>query len=97
MVTPPDNGCILPGITRKFVIGLCKRLGYQICERNISMSEVYACDEMFTTGTMGELTPVFEVDGREIGRDIGKVTKHLQSEFRKMTETMGEVIPIYAS
>ena len=58
------------------------------------MSEVYSCDEMFTTGTMGELTPVFKVDGRVIGNKVGEITKHLQSEFRKMTEKLGVEIPI---
>eukprot|EP01084_Bolivina_argentea_P146978 257227_1 len=91
--TPKPDYC-LPGITRKFVIDLCKKLRYEMCERNISMTEVYCCDEMFTTGTMGELTPVFMVDGREIGNNVGIVTRHLQIEFRKMTETMGVQIPI---
>ena len=90
--TPKPDYC-LPGITRGFVIRLCKELGYGMQIRNISMSEVYSCDEMFTTGTMGELTPVFKVDGREIDHKVGEITKHLQVKFRKMTETLGEKIP----
>ena len=93
--TPKPDYC-LPGITREFVIILCKKLGYEIQIRNISMSQVYSCDEMFTTGTMGELTSVFKVDGREIGKEVGEITKHLQIEFGKMTmsDETGVRIPV---
>ena len=91
--TPKPDYC-LPGITRGFIIELCKKLGYEIQVRNISMSEVYSCDEMFTTGTMGELTPVFEVDGRKIDDKVGEITKHIQAEFRKMTRKLGVKIPM---
>ncbi len=65
--TPPADSC-LPGITRKTVISLCNELGITICEnRRLSLTEFYSADEVFTTGTMGELTPVCDIDGRFVG------------------------------
>ena len=46
----------------------------------ISLSEMYSADEMFTTGTMGELAPVLEVDGRIIGAgEAGPLTRRMQA------------------
>lgn len=68
--TSPADSC-LPGITRRTVILLCQKLGIPVCEnRRLSLTEFYAGDEVFTTGTMGELTPVYEIDGRFIGPSV---------------------------
>ncbi len=79
VLTPHADAC-LPGITRGVILNLCRREGIPCIERNISLAEVWAADEMFTTGTMGELAPVLEVDGRRIGQGgIGPMTQRLQS------------------
>ena len=65
--TPHADAC-LPGITRKLVIGICSQLGIPCQEKNISLTELYTADEVFCTGTMGELTPIKEIDGRLIDR-----------------------------
>merc|ERR1712096_283280 len=59
---------------------LCRELGIPIEERRISISEVYSACEAFTTGTMGELSPIREVDGRVLGSHgrVGPVTRTLQ-------------------
>ena len=66
VLTPHADSC-LPGITRGVVIQIARAEGIPLIERNISLAEVYTAGEMFTTGTMGELSPVLEVDGRRIG------------------------------
>ena len=66
VLTPHADSC-LPGITRGVVIQIARAEGIPLVERNISLAEVYTAGEMFTTGTMGELSPVLEVDGRRIG------------------------------
>ena len=66
LLTPQADSC-LPGITRGVVIQIARAEGIPLVERNISLAEVYTAGEMFTTGTMGELSPVLEVDGRRIG------------------------------
>lgn len=64
--TPYAHAC-LPGITRGTVIEMCQKEGIPIIEKDISLTEMYNADGVFATGTMGELTPVVEIDGREIG------------------------------
>ncbi len=63
--TPWADAC-LPGITRGTVIDIVKELGLVIEEHNLSITEFYNADCVFATGTMGELTPVVEIDGRPV-------------------------------
>lgn len=93
LLTPRADSC-LPGITRGFVIQIARQAEIPVEERNISMAEVYAADEMFTTGTMGELSPVLNVDGRVIGSGgIGEATRRLQALYAESTASMGEPLP----
>ncbi|MDH3399745.1 MAG: aminotransferase class IV, partial [Chromatiales bacterium] len=78
LYTPHADSC-LPGITRAMVIKLAREDGETVVEKNLSLTEVYSSDEMFTTGTMGELTPVLEVDGRRIGEQAGELTGRMQT------------------
>ena len=66
--TPFAHAC-LPGITRGTVMALCERHQIAIKEADLSLSELYNADGVFATGTMGDLTPVIEIDGREIFAD----------------------------
>ena len=79
------------GITRATVIDLCAEHGIPCHERDMSLVEVYRADEMFCTGTMGELASVVEVDGRTIGTgDIGPMTTRLGDLYARLTATTGE-------
>jgi branched-chain amino acid aminotransferase len=63
-------------------------------EKNLSMTELYTADEVFTTGTMGELTPVLLADGRTIGDGkAGKLTERLQKLHRQYAWDHGEALP----
>ena len=66
--TPFAHAC-LPGITRKTVMDICAKNGVSCVEADLSLSEFYNADGVFATGTMGELTPIVEIDGREISKD----------------------------
>ena len=93
LVTPSPDAC-LPGITRAIVLELAAGDGIEVVERNVSLSELYTADEVFTTGTMGELAPVLEIDGRTIGAgETGPTTKRLRDLHRAHTKTDGEPIP----
>ena len=92
LLTPHADSC-LPGITRRKVIQIGREAGLTVIERNISISEMYVADEMFTTGTMGELSPVLEVDGRVIGAGIGPITSELQRRYAEYTAQEGEPLP----
>jgi branched-chain amino acid aminotransferase group I len=93
LLTPHADAC-LPGITRQEVIDIARAEGFTVHERNISISEVYSCDEMFCTGTVGELTPVLEVDGRTLGAgEPGPMTERLREVYRQRTSKEGEPLP----
>ncbi|MDR3633370.1 MAG: aminotransferase class IV [Isosphaeraceae bacterium] len=78
------------GITRAVVLELCLTHGIPCREADISLTEVYRADEVFCTGTMGELTPVTRIDGRMIGQGtIGPVTRRLTALFRELTAREG--------
>lgn len=93
LLTPHADAC-LPGITRALVLRVAAADGITTVERNISRTEVHAADEVFTTGSMGELSPVLEVDGRRIGSGvIGDMTKRLQHLHAVDIRANGVVIP----
>ena len=78
LFTPHADSC-LPGITRKTVMETALDNGIRVVEKNLSLTEVYTADEMFTTGTMGGLAPVLDVDGRQVGDGTrGPLTLRLQ-------------------
>ena len=79
--TPEVTAC-LNGITRNTVLTLAKELGVQIVEKRITRDEVYIADEAFFTGTAAEVTPIRELDGRQIGAGRrGPVTEKLQKAY----------------
>jgi len=91
--TPHADSC-LPGITREMILEICREHAIAVRERNISLTELYTADEVFTSGTMGELTPVLEADGRQIANgEAGPITKNLQQLHRKFAFDYGTPLP----
>jgi len=82
--TPHADAC-LPGITRGLVIDLCKKHGIPLKETNISLTQLINADGVFATGTMGELTPVIEIDGRSVPRDDEQMLLILESFRQEVT------------
>lgn len=81
--TPHADAC-LHGITRGLVIEMAQELGIKMLEKNISLTEMYTADEVFCTGTMGELTPIKSIDGRIIENKSGiKVMPKLIQAFEE--------------
>jgi branched-chain amino acid aminotransferase len=81
------------GITRACVLELCHVDGISCRERNITLAEVYRADELFCSGTMGELAPVVEVDGRRIGSGgPGAIYTRLGRLFAELTGREGTVV-----
>jgi branched-chain amino acid aminotransferase len=79
------------GVTRQTVLDLCCEHGIPAEERDLSLTEVYRADEMFCTGTMGELASVVKVDGRVIGEGgVGPVTERLGGLYAELTARSGE-------
>ncbi len=81
------------GITRDVALNLCRQndIAHEI--RDYSLTEVYRADEMFCTGTMGELAPVTQVDGRTIGSgEIGSMTQRLSGLFDQCVAAEAEPV-----
>lgn len=90
LVMTSDTGSCPEGITRAAVLELCESNGIPYAITDISLSQVYRADEMFCTGTMGELAPVIELDGRAIGCGAaGEITMRLSALFRERTQREG--------
>ena len=93
LLTPHADSC-LPGITRQMILDIAAAEEIPAKEKNLSMAELYSADEVFTTGTMGELTPVLMADGRAIGDGkAGPLTKRLQKLHRQYAYEHGEALP----
>ncbi|MCZ7561118.1 MAG: branched-chain amino acid transaminase [Burkholderiaceae bacterium] len=78
----PDLASCLDGITRDSVIAIARDLGIEVREKRITRDEMYCADEAFFSGTAAEITPIRELDDRQIGEGSrGPVTGKLQSVF----------------
>ncbi len=94
----PDTGSCPEGITRSAVLEICAQAGIPHLVKNLSLTEVYRADEMFCTGTMGELAPVIELDGRQIGAgSAGPMTRRLSLLFRERTQNQGYPVLDFAA
>jgi len=84
VITPKEN--ILEGITRKIVLELARKAGYAVEERDVSMEEFFAADEVFITASFKEIVPVVKADDTIVGGGVpGPITKALTEEFKKLT------------
>ena len=70
-------------------MNIAAQLGFGVREANLSLTDFYNADFVFSTGTMGELTPVTEIDGRIIDRERG------ESDFKRIYSAYQKAIPQY--
>lgn len=79
--TPPLQS-VLEGVTRASLIEIARGRGMRVEEGAITRDELYVADEVFLTGTAAEVTPIREIDRRQIGSGArGPVTRSLQEAF----------------
>jgi branched-chain amino acid aminotransferase len=89
LATPATTACP-EGITRAAVLDLAEGAGIGCGVGDLSLTQFYAADEVFVTGTMGGLTPVTAIDGRSIGDGSpGPVTRRLAGLFAELTARSG--------
>lgn len=82
VIYTPDLTSALEGITRDTVIQLIAEAGLTVIEKRITRDEIYVADEAFFTGTAAEVTPIRELDGRQIGNGgRGPITELLQTRY----------------
>jgi branched-chain amino acid aminotransferase len=89
VITSTTRACP-EGITRSVVLEICRHLGLPAEERDVPAAELAQADEMFVTGTMGEITPVAMLDGRDHGGVPGPVTSLIAIRFREVTSDPAE-------
>ncbi len=79
--TPPLQA-VLEGITRHSVFQIARDYGLQVKEERFGRDELYTADEVFLTGTAAEITPLREIDDRNIGEGKpGPITQKIQSSY----------------
>lgn len=82
VIYTPDLTSALDGVTRRTVNRIIADEGFRLVEKRITRDEVYIADEAFFTGTAAEVTPIREVDERQIGEGRrGPVTERIQRRF----------------
>lgn len=87
VVTHPKTNLILPGITRAVILELAAEEGIEVEERAIAVEELDHADELFFTGTTGEVRPCVEVDGEPVGDGaVGPITRRLSDAFLARVE-----------
>ncbi|HEX6272569.1 MAG TPA: aminotransferase class IV [Polyangiaceae bacterium] len=85
LVTPPEEAGILMGITREKILGLARRAGIAVQEKNFFPTDLVAADEAFISSSIRELAPVVTVDGKPIGKGKpGDMTLKLLALLREL-------------
>lgn len=81
LFTNDERSSILLGITRDAVMQIARDLGYEVVVGKLRLDDLLSADEAFFTGTAAEVTPIREVDGKNIGVAPGPVTRKLQEAY----------------
>ena len=83
LITPDVSDDILEGITREGLIELARNeLGIETVERSVDRSELYAASEVFLCGTGAQISPVVEIDHRQIGNgEVGPISAQLKTLY----------------
>ncbi len=93
VVSTPTTAACPEGITRATVLELCRGHAIPHAVRDITLAEVYRAEELFCTGTMGELAPILELDGRRIGDGVaGPMTERLSALYGELTRSEGVAV-----
>lgn len=80
--TTPNSPGILPGVTRKLVLELARRIDVPVEPRSLHRDDLERASELFLTGTSMEVCPVVRVDGRPVGDGRpGAVVHRLQTAY----------------
>ena len=84
VIFTPPLGTILAGITRDSVVTVARDMGLKVVEKKLKLSDLYAADECFFTGTAAEVTGIASIDKKKIGTGImDPVTAELQKTYLK--------------
>ncbi len=79
VIHTPTPDCFLDGITRRTVIGLARKRGYEVVERAIMPEELADFEQCFLTGTAAEVTPVSEIGPHKF--QVGEMIENLMNDY----------------
>ena len=79
LVSPPDNGRIVPGIAREHLVQKSKELGIETEFREIAVDELFTADEILITSSGALCQDVGWIDGREVGGRAPELLKAIRS------------------
>ena len=95
LVTHPTTGHILPGITRGVILELAAENGIPVEQRPIQVEELDEAEELFFTGTIGEVRPCVRVNGTPVGDgSVGVTTRRLSDLFRAAIQAATEAAEV---
>ncbi len=89
VIHTPDPDCFLNGITRRTVIDLAHKRGFEVIERAIMPEELEGFEQCFLTGTAAEVTPVSEIGPYSF--EVGEITKTLMEDYDAVVRAKGNL------
>jgi branched-chain amino acid aminotransferase len=95
VIHTPTPDCFLDGITRRSVIELAKKRGYEIVERAIMPDEMADFEQCFLTGTAAEVTPVSEIGPYTF--KVGEIARNLMEDYTKLVHPATQELKVAAS
>jgi branched-chain amino acid aminotransferase len=102
LITPPVTDNILEGITRRRLMEIARdEFGIETVERSIDRTELYVADEVFLCGTGAQISPVIEIDRRQVGSGRpGPISRDLSRTYfdavrGRLPAYRGWLTPVY--
>ena len=84
VVTPSLDTNILPGITRRIVLDICKNSGILSSEEHFKIDVLIKADEVFITNSLMEIMPVSRIDDTKIGKTVpGRITQQMMNAYKR--------------
>jgi branched-chain amino acid aminotransferase len=84
VISTPDTGAVLEGLTRDTLIKIARDLGHEVRESALSRDHLYTADEVFVCGTAAECIAFREIDFRRIGAGrMGPITRKIQAAYKQ--------------
>ncbi|HDY68211.1 MAG TPA: branched-chain amino acid aminotransferase, partial [Candidatus Scalindua sp.] len=85
VITPSLDTNILPGITRKIVLDICKNNNISVSEDRFRIETLIKADEVFITNSLMEIMPIAEVEDNKVGKTIpGEITSQLMNAYKSL-------------
>ncbi|MEP7158051.1 MAG: branched-chain amino acid transaminase [Chloroflexota bacterium] len=95
LITPSVTDDILEGITRTALMQLAREeMGLETVVRSVDRSELYVADEAFLCGTGAQVSPIVDIDHRQVGNgEVGPITRQLTKLY---FDTVRGKMPAYS-